>query len=95
MAKIRKIILQFDWLIKTIDSVRTDGSMAIGQRRLLWSIVDTIDKKKKKILTDGSITPMKMRPKVSNDSIDRYHRYRSIDPSPIVPIYVAHHAIVL
>jgi hypothetical protein len=30
---------------------------------------------------------MKMRPKVSIDSIDRYYRYRSIDPLPIVPIY--------
>jgi hypothetical protein len=28
-----------------------------------------------------------MRQKVSIDSIDRYYRYRSIDPSPIVPIY--------
>jgi hypothetical protein len=27
-------------------------------------------------------------PIVSIDSIDRYYRYRSIDPSPIVPIYV-------
>jgi hypothetical protein len=31
-----------------------------------------------KSLTDGSITLMKMRPKVSIDSIDRYYRYRSI-----------------
>ncbi len=30
---------------------------------------------------------MKMKPKVSIDSIDRYHRYKSVDPSPIVPIY--------
>ncbi len=29
-----------------------------------------------------------MRPKVLIDSIDRCYRYRSIDPSPIVPIYV-------
>jgi hypothetical protein len=43
--------------------------------------------KNKKSLTDGSITSMKMRPKVSIDSIDQYHRYRSIDPSLIVPIY--------
>jgi hypothetical protein len=43
--------------------------------------------KLRKSLTDGSITSMKMRPKVSIDSIDRYYRYRSIDPSPIVPIY--------
>ncbi len=40
-----------------------------------------------KSFTDGSITSMKMRPKVSIDGIDRYYRYRSIDPSPIVPIY--------
>ncbi len=40
-----------------------------------------------KSLTDGSITPMKMRPKVSIDSINRYYRYRSIDTSPIVSIY--------
>jgi hypothetical protein len=33
---------------------------------------------------------MKMRPKVSIDSIDRYYRYRSIVPSPIVPIYVSY-----
>ncbi len=36
---------------------------------------------------------MKMRPKVSIDSIDRYHRYRSIDPSPIVPIYVSNYTM--
>ncbi len=40
-----------------------------------------------KSLIDGSITSMKMRPKVSMDIIDRYYRYRSINPSPIVPIY--------
>ncbi len=32
----------------------------------------------RKSLTDGSITSMKMRPKESIDSIDRYYRYRSI-----------------
>jgi hypothetical protein len=37
---------------------------------------------------------MKMRPKVSIDSIDRYYRYRSIDPSPIVPIYAYYHVIL-
>jgi hypothetical protein len=31
---------------------------------------------------------MKMRPKVLIDNIDRYHRYRLINPLPIVPIYV-------
>jgi hypothetical protein len=30
---------------------------------------------------------MKMRQKVSINIIDRYYWYRSIDPSPIVPIY--------
>jgi hypothetical protein len=40
--------------------------------------------KRTKSLADGSITSMKMRPKVLIDSIDRYHRYRSIDPSPVV-----------
>jgi hypothetical protein len=29
----------------------------------------------------------KYRSIVSIDSIDRYHRYQSIDPSPIVPVY--------
>jgi hypothetical protein len=36
---------QFDRLIDTIDSVCTNGSMAIGQRRFLKSIVDTINQK--------------------------------------------------
>jgi hypothetical protein len=43
-----------------------------------------------KSLTDGLITSMKKRPKVSIDSIDRYYRYRSIDPSPNVPIYASY-----
>ncbi len=37
---------QFDRLIETIDSVCTNGSMPISQRRLLWSIVDSINQKK-------------------------------------------------
>ncbi len=52
-----------------------------------WSILSI---KNKKSLTNGSITSMKMRPKVSIDSIDWYYRYRSIDPSPIVPIYAGY-----
>jgi hypothetical protein len=35
----------FDRLIDTIDSVWTYGSVAIGQRMLLWLIVDNIDQK--------------------------------------------------
>ncbi len=70
-------------MIDTIDSVCTDGSMAIGQRRLLRSIVDTIDQKKKKIFNRW-IDNIDQN---ETNSIDRYYRYRSIDPSPIVPIY--------
>jgi hypothetical protein len=33
--KLGKFFKQFDQLIDTIDSVCTDGSIAIGQRRLL------------------------------------------------------------
>ncbi len=36
---------RFDQWIDTIDWVCTDGSMAIGQIRFLWSIVDTTDQK--------------------------------------------------
>ncbi len=45
MTKIGRIFLNFsfDRLIGTRDSVCTDGLMAIYQRRLLWSIVDTIN----------------------------------------------------
>ncbi len=67
-------------MIDTIDTVCTNGSMAIGQISLLWSIDDSIDQKKKNYLTDGSITSMKMRLNVSIDTI-------GIDPSLIVPIY--------
>jgi hypothetical protein len=43
--KVGDCFKQFNRLIDTIDSVCTDGSMTIGQRRLLLSIVDTIDQK--------------------------------------------------
>ncbi len=62
-----------------IDSHRSEKSFMIDCRYYRSKI--------KKSFTDGSITSMKMRPKVSIDSIDRYYRYRSNDPSPIVPIY--------
>ncbi len=48
-----------------------------------------------KSLTDGSITSWKWDQKyrlmVSIDRIDWYYRYRSIDSSPIVPIYAVLH----
>ncbi len=48
----------------------------------LWSMINTIDQKYKS-LTNGSIMLMKNE----TDSIDWYYRYRSIDPSLIVPRY--------
>ncbi len=72
----------FDRLTDNINSVCTDESMAIRQRRLLWSIVDTIDQKKKS-LTNGLITSIKMRPKVS---IALVSIYRRLCPSmPLAP----------
>jgi hypothetical protein len=47
--------------------------------------------KNKKSLTDGSITLMKMRPKVSINTINQYYQYQSIDPSLIVPSYPGGH----
>ncbi len=88
-AKIRRIFLTV-WSIdryyrfsvyRWFDGHRSEKAFMIDCRYYRSTI--------RKSLTDGSITSMKMRPKVSIDSIDRYYRYRSIDPSPIVPIYAA------
>jgi hypothetical protein len=47
----------------------------------------------KKSLTDGSITLMKMRPKVLIDSFNRYHRYQSI--ADCAHIYIGQAGLVL
>ncbi len=82
-AKIKRILLTF-WLIdryyrfsvyRWIDGHRLEK--AFYDRLSIQSI------KNKKSLMDGSITSMKMRPKVSIDTI-------GIDPSLIVPIYASH-----
>jgi hypothetical protein len=87
-AKVRRIFLALVRSIdrynrfsvnRWIDDHRSENSFMIDCRYYRSNI--------KKSLADRSITSIKMRPKVSIDTIDRYHRYRSIDPSPIVAIY--------
>jgi hypothetical protein len=73
---------RFDRWIDTIDWVFTDGSMAIGQIRFLCLIVDTTDQKEK--IFNQWIDNIDEN---GTKSIDHYYRYRSIDPSPIVPSY--------
>ncbi len=60
---------RFDWWIHTMNWVFTNGSKAFGQARFLLSM-SILSIKNKKPLTDGSITSMKMRPKVWFDTID-------------------------
>ncbi len=46
--KLGEFFLQFDRLIETIDSVCTDGSMAIGQEKVFNRWIDNIDENETK-----------------------------------------------
>ncbi len=76
-------------MIDTIDSVCTDGSMAIDRSEKVFFIDCRYHQSQiQKSLTDGLITSMEMRPKISIDSINRYYRYPSIADCAHLCIYV-------
>jgi hypothetical protein len=79
--------ISFDRLINTlllIQCLLMDWWPSV--REGFYDRLSILSIKNKQSLIEGSITSMKIRPKVSNDSNDRYHWYRSINPSPNVPI---------
>ncbi len=85
LGKFFELVL-INWLILLIQCVPMDRWPSVREGfydrlSILWI------KNKQKSFTDGSITSLKIRLKILIDSINRYHRYRFIDPSPIVPIY--------
>ncbi len=78
MARIWRIFLtcSFDQLIDTINLSVYQWVDGHRSEKAFMINCQYYRSKLKKSLTDGSITWMKMRPKVSMDNIDRYHRDR-------------------
>ncbi len=67
-----------DWLILSIKCVPMDRWPSVREGFYCMINCRYYESKINKSLTDGSITLMKMRSKVTIDMIDWYHRYRSI-----------------